>query len=525
MEMATRTRRQAAKVCGVLLMLLWGGCNSTHMAIEDPFFEKWQSVKAQSRNAATEANAESTRPAGFQDEEPILVTITAEEEADRKLPTTIVQNLVLMEETPTAVVLRTLAEAGDQNILIGEGVTQTIQMSFDNVPWNEAFKSILSTAGLDYEWEGDIIRVRSIADMQRELEVERLKQESQALREATRQVEPMYVRMIRIKFSDAAKLGPIIGKVLEGKGPSGATRGSVTVDEDNNTIIVHAIRSDLDKIMHLISRLDRAKPQVLIESKIVETNRNTARELGIQWGGGWQATGANRLHTVNGVGLGGFAVNTPAALTDGVGFSLGYWTERLGGGDFLDLQLTALQQDGKINILSSPSITTLDNETAIIEAGEERAYRETSGTGNNLDVSIEWKTATLKLEVTPHVIDPTLLKLDVTVNKDSFDDTKPASSGEFPVNTKKAQTTLLLRNGETTVIGGLSQEATSDAVQGVPFLKDLPLVGRLFRNRGTGREFDEIMIFITPQVLLEKVYLAEQAVSDVEEDEANEATQ
>jgi type IV pilus assembly protein PilQ len=376
MRTVNTARWSVAVVCGVLLALS-GGCTSTQMAIEDPFFEKWQSAKQQSRHAVAQANEEIVLAEEPPVEEEIQVTVTPEQEADQRLPTTLVNDLALAEKTPVAVVLRTLADAGDQNILIGEGVTQTIQMSFDNVPWNEAFKSILSSAGLTYEWDGDIIRVMSLEDMQRKLEMERLKQESQALQAATREVEPMYVRMVRIKFSNAGKLGPIISKVLEGKGPAGAVRGSVTVDEDNNTIIVHAIKSDLDKIMHLIARLDRPKPQVLIESKIVETNRSTARELGIQWGGGAETIGANRMHTVSGVGLDGFAVNTPAALTDTIGFSLGYRAERLGGGDFLELQLTALQQDGKINILSSPSITTLDNETAIIEAGEERAYRET----------------------------------------------------------------------------------------------------------------------------------------------------
>ena len=264
---------------------------------------------------------------------------------------------------------------------------------------------------------------------------------------------------------------------------------------------------------------------MLIESKIVETNRRTARELGVQWGGGAQTIDGNRVRTLDATRLEGFGVNTPAALVENVGLTLGFTAARLGGGDVLELQLTALQEDGKINILSSPSITTLDNETAIIEAGEERAYRESSGgSGNVRDVSVEWKTATLKLEVTPHVIDPTLLKLDVKVNKDSFDDTKPAASGEFPVNTKRAQTTLLLRNGETTVIGGLSQEQTNESVRGVPFFKDLPVVGHLFQSRATGNEFDEIMIFITPQVLLEKARLATSVLAK-QEGESGETTQ
>ena len=519
-----RCLRLLGASCGVLVVL-WGGCKSTNIAMEDPFFEKWQSIKRQSRLADVEFNAENELPEVYADEDQVLTPLSPSEAADQRLPTTIVKDLSLSEKTEVAVVLRTLAEAGGQNILIGEGVTQLVEVRFADVPWNEAFKSILSTAALSYEWEGDIIRVMSLADMQKELEIARIKQESHALQAATRQVEPMHVRMVRIKFSNAEKLAALVGEILEGKSLAAGPRASVSVDVDSNTIVVHAIKSELDKISHLIARLDRAKPQVLIESKIVETNRSTARELGMQWGGGFQSVGGDRLHRVSAAGLGGYGVNVPAALDDGFGASIGYAVERLGGGDFLELQLTALQEDGKINILSSPSITTLDNETAIIEAGEERAYRETSGTGNDLDVSIEWKTATLKLEVTPHVIDASMLKLDVLVNKDSFDETKPASSGEFPVNTKKAKTTLLLRNGETTVIGGLSQESTSDAVRGVPFLKDIPLLGLLFRSRGTGTQFDEIMIFITPQVLLDKAQLASQVKPMPEESKSDETAQ
>ena len=498
-------------VCIALIVVILGGCKSQDIMMDDPFFEKWQSIKEESQENAVDAYVEIAQDSETDDV--LFVTLSLDDEETKSLPTMIVKDINLTEKTSVAVVLRTLAVAGDQNILIGEGVTQVIQVNFNNVPWDEAFNSIMSSAGLSYEWEGDIIRVMSLADLQRQLEVDRLQQESKALKSAIRQVEPMQVRMIRIKFSNAEKLGKIIGEILEGRGSVDGPRGSVTVDVESNVIVIHAIADELDKITEMIAKLDRPRAQVLIKSKIVETNRSTARELGIQWGGGAQGISGNNMHTLSGVGLGGFGVNVPAALDDSVGFQLGYMVEQLTGSGFLEVQLTALQEDGKINVLSSPSITTLDNEKAMIEAGEERAYRESSGTGNNLDVSIEWKTATLKLEVTPHVIDSNLLKLDIVVNKDSFDDTKPASSGEFPVNTKKALTTLLLRNGETTVIGGLSQEATSDAVRGVPFLKDIPLIGKLFQSRATGTKFDEIMIFITPQILSDKALFAVKSVS------------
>ena len=165
------------------------------------------------------------------------------------------------------------------------------------------------------------------------------------------------------------------------------------------------------------------------------------------------------------------------------------------------MQLTALQQKGRIQILSSPSITTLDNEAALIESGEERAYRVTTGTGNILDTSLEWKKAVLKLEVTPHVVDGEYLRVEILANKDSFDETKPQLNNEYPVNTKHASTTVLLRNGETVVIGGLSLEGESHTDAGIPVLMDIPVIGALFKNEGDNKKFDETLIFITPKII------------------------
>ena len=507
------------------MILLWGGCTTTDIAMDDPFFDKWQAAKEESRQTVAEANRYLLPGAQISDDELFQITEDITVEVDNRLPTNIVGNLNLVEKTSVAVVLRTLAAAGSQNILIGEGVTQQVQVSFNDVPWDQAFKSLLSSTGLSYEWEGDIIRVLSLTDLQQRLELDRVKQESQAIQAATRQIEPLHVKIFSIRFGNAVKLAEIINQLVVDRTVAGvpvARHGAVTVDPDSNTIIAHANKSAIEKISVLVAKLDRPKPQVLIESKIVETNRRTARELGIQWGGGAQSIGNNSVYTLDGTGLDGFAINTPAALADSIGFNLGYTAAKLGGGAVLDLQLTALQEDGKVNILSSPSITTLDNEPALIEAGEERAYRATTGLGNaSLDFSVEWKKATLKLEVTPHVIDPNLLKLDVKVDKDSFDESQPAINGELPVKTKRAYTTLLLQNGETTVIGGLSQEATSETISGVPFLKDIPLLGVLFQSKGTGVEFDEIMIFITPTVLLEKARIATQVLA--KEEDAGEA--
>jgi len=199
-----------------------------------------------------------------------------------------------------------------------------------------------------------------------------------------------------------------------------------------------------------------------------------------------------------------WAANFPATFdANRAGFALGMSVEDFGGAELLNLQLSALQEDGKARILSSPSITTLDNETAAIESGQERAFRVTSSTGNNLDTSVSWKKAVLKLEVTPHVIDPHMLRVEISANKDSFDESKVESNGELPINTKNTKTTVLLKNGQTTVIGGLSEKANSESGSGIPFLKSIPLLGRLFQGTREGASLDEVLIFVTPTILKE----------------------
>ncbi|MGD9613225.1 MAG: type II and III secretion system protein, partial [Kiritimatiellia bacterium] len=165
---------------------------------------------------------------------------------------------------------------------------------------------------------------------------------------------------------------------------------------------------------------------------------------------------------------------------------------------------TALQRKGNLKLLSSPTITTLDNEEADITSGEERDYRKTTGTGNEGDLTVEWKEAVLELKVTPHVVDGEYLRVQIIARKESFDETKPEFGGEYPVNKKNASTTVLLRNGETVVIGGLSLESDSDTRTGIPWLMDLPGIGALFKSKSQAKKFDETLIFITPRIIADR---------------------
>jgi len=471
---------------------------------KDPFFAEWNDAKAASKIAHPGRDAQPQH-ASTMISDPIMDE-PPEEEAEqtpqRTLPTNLIEDFNMPASTDVGTVLRALARAADQNILISENATGSVNFNFTSVPWDQAFQGVLTSAGLTYTWEGDIIRVMTLDDMKRELEIEKLHQERQEVKADMRKVEPLHMQIVKIKFMSAENMGDTLKALLFGSTSDSelleSPRGSVTVDEENNAVILHAIKEDLVKMQSLIAQLDVPRPQVLIEAQIVEANRDTARQLGVQWGGVSTTTSGGRLFEAD---SSSFGANIADSMDEDLGLTLNLLTERFGGGDLLTMQLTALQEDGRVNILSSPSITTLDNEKASIESGEERAYRETSGTGNNLDVSIEWKKAVLKLEVTPHVIDENRLKLDVTANKDSFDDTKQESNGEFPVNTKNAVTTIMMYDGETTVIGGLSEETEGEIEKGIPILMRLPIIGHLFKGRTTSATMDETLIFITPHIL------------------------
>ena len=432
----------------------------------------------------------------------------ARESAFRELPTLILSDLELTDEADVATILRTLAKAAGVNMLVSPQVSGKVAFAFKDVPWDQAFRSVVSTAGLTYMWEGDVLRVMTIDDMKRDLEMETVLKQREGVKAEKRRVEPMAIQVIPIKYAKARNVGATVKTLLaaaadKAVGAEYSSRASVSIDEESNAIIVHAIREDIAKALALVERLDRAKRQVHIEARIVEATRDAARQLGVQWGGNVARVDNGRLVAGGGQGAGGYGAVFPAQFAqtlDPVGLTLGMVTEQIGASEWLSMQLTALARKGRIQILSSPSIITLDNEAAIVESGEERAYQKSSTTGAGVD--LEWKKAVLKLEVVPHVVDDEFLRVEITANKDTFDETKPESNGEFPVNTKHARTTVLLRNGETVVIGGLSKEMSSSTSAGIPYLMDIPLVGALFRNRGQSKSFDETLIFITPRIIV-----------------------
>jgi type IV pilus assembly protein PilQ len=400
----------------------------------------------------------------------------------------------------------------DLNLIINENVQGTVNIDVKDASWDQVFLSILNSQGLSYAWDGDIIRIVTLEDKNKNLEQLATEQKIKAQEKDMEQVGPLVTQVVEIQFADAAKLKTNLEKLLTQK-QEGQLIGSVMVDEHTNALIIQAIYSDLERMLPLIADLDRPTPQVLIEAHIVEATKETSMELGVQWGGlfndndVWVYPGANSSGVVDGtVGTGidptsGWAANFPApsgTSTAASGFTIGFAAEDIGR-SIIAAQLSALQTEGKVNILSSPSITTLDNQKATIESGKEVPYQ----TVENGEVKIEYKKAVLSLEVTPHVVGKNALKLNIFTKKDELDFAN-AVQGQPAINTKKAETNVLLFDGQTTVIGGLSKENQDKSEGGLPWLKDIPILGYLFKGERSGDNLEELLIFITPHILGEK---------------------
>ncbi len=504
-------QRGLCLILAIFLSTVFAGCSEKVEAPKDTFYEEWRTL------------AKTSQPSSPPDKEVIVDLPQKEEELAEQTKEAAEQRPALltdpvsmtMRDTDVNVILRALARIVNQNIMMNKEVSGVTNINVVEAPWDEVFGGILRTRGLTYTWEGNIIRVMTLADMQHDSAIESALQVKKAQSIERKQVEPLLTKVIPIDYADAEALAVNLNNLLTSTGEDNkggqARKGSVTVNKHNNALIIEAISDDIAKIIPLINQLDRPTPQVLIEAKIVETTRETARELGVKWGGLYHGTtGGDNFWITPGANSGdigvppsaGPAANFPAPFATeipiGEGFTLGYLAA---SADYvLDVQLSALEKENKLNILSSPALTTLDNQTALILAGEKVPYQSIDQLGA---VNTEFEEANLSLEVTPHVIDGKAVRLQIVINKDEVDFTRTVL-GQPTIITKRQETTLILLDGQTTVIGGISKDTDGGNEEGIPGLKDIPGLGYLFKNDTKRARLEEMLIFITPRILKEK---------------------
>ena len=532
-------RPWARLTAGLILILFAAGCGEKAVTPPSPLDSEYRKWKEMAETNQARSQALPAPAASKPDTLPPIQPQPKARTCQKPFPTQKVS--LRMHNASVPAVLRALARAAGQNIMLSESVKGEISINVENTPWSQVFTGILATHGLGWKWENDIIRVVSAQDKENELRQLETDLKMQAARRDLQTLEPMVTRIVplryysftRRKITDQDTSGdskkrtieeerePDIDKTFKenleallSRNQEGEPIGNILFDEQTNSVLVHALAHDAEKILALIRELDSPPPQILIEAHIVETTREVARELGIQWGGlyragnYWITPGSNTSGVFDktlseGVDpTTGISNNFPADFGPDdfpSGFTLGYLYEKFGK-YVLDVELSALETDGKLNILSRPSITTMDNQPAVIESGAEVPYQSITGTGLDKDISIEWKTAALRLLVTPRVIEGDTIRLNIVTTKDELDFTRTVL-GNPTILTKRAETNLILESGQTTVIGGLSKQTDQDTSDGIPYLQNIKGLTWLFGHTGKQNKMEDVLIFITPRIL------------------------
>jgi type IV pilus assembly protein PilQ len=411
-------------------------------------------------------------------------------------------------------IFRLFADISGMNVVVNPGVSGKVTLKLNEVPWDQALDLILKANGLGYTLEGNVIRIAKLADLQKE-EQDRLK-----LAEAKALAGDLIVYRKSLSYAKGEDLEPTIKKVAL------SARGTITLDKRTNTMIITDLSANVDKAKELIAELDRATPQVEIEARVVVTTRDFSRDLGIQWGFLHQRTPQFGNTTnlsfpnsiiVNGTGTGGgglpadqgglgpaagigqtgrgYLVNLPAT---GFNSSLGISMGNILGNFNLDVALTALERQGRGRVLSTPKVTTQNNQTAEIKQGVQIPLQ----TNVNNTVTVTFKDAALTLKVTPQITEAgtVILNVEIENNSPDFSRVVPGAAG-VPINTQSAKTIVLVRDGATAVIGGIYQSNEQTSQSRTPFLGSLPLLGYLFRNRSVTTQNTELLLFITPRIV------------------------
>ena len=453
--------------------------------------------------------------------------------------------------------LQVIADFTHQNIVVSNNVTGSLSIRLKNEPWEQALQVILESQGLAEKHIGNILWIAPANQI--------TSQEEAQLKAAAskRKLEPLVTDLIRIKYAKASQIATLLQGFDQNKQPGVnwvgrngyngngyggqnaalasalgipssslignsllGPRGSVAVVTRTNSLLVRDTPQDIANIKNLITKIDRPVPQVLIEARIVQITTNAAQSLGVNWGGTYTSGGGGGVVNLSGTGGTGVTPTQGGAYpisgtsTTGTGFttpalvnltpstagsalagtnpaSLGFALGTAAGNRILNLQLQALQADNRAKIISSPKVLTQDNEKAIIEQGQEIPYQQSTSSGAT---AVSFKKAELSLQVIPHISPNGKITLDVDARNDQPNYAQALPTG-IPINTQQVKTKLLVNNGQTVVIGGIYTDSTTQTETGVPLLKDIPLLGWLFKSHLNNVSKTELLVFLTPKVI------------------------
>jgi len=403
-------------------------------------------------------------------------------------------------ETDIRNVFRIIQTVSKKNFAIDSDVKGRVTMRMDEpVPWDQVLDLVLKMNGLGMVKESDIIRIATLERLKREEDMKREVLKAQTDKETQQKaLEPLYTEYITVNYSNAKnEVMPHLKSIITDK------RGSVSIDERNNQVIITDTKEKIAKAKDIIKSVDKVTPQVIIEARVVEATNTVSREIGTRWNAGDNVGVAGKDDTIFTYAMG--ATNLPANTAGSVDLS---FTRIAGNNMILNARLEAFESTGDIKIISSPKILTLDNKEAKIEQGVEYPYlKEIDKDGK---ATYELKPLTLNLTVKPHVTPDNRIAMTIVVKKDDVGDEIVQSSSGITGQTKtfarsflkkEATTELLVDDGETVVIGGIVKTRTEDSSQSVPYLSKIPVLGWLFKSKITDNERSELLLFITPRIV------------------------
>mgnify|MGYP002031120871 FL=1 len=424
----------------------------------------------------------------------------AEIRREEKFPYTGEKLSLNFQDIEVRSVLQLIADFTGLNLVASDTVGGSITLRLQNVPWDQALDLILKTKGLDKRQIGNVLLVAPAEEIaaREKLELETNKQIAE--------LAPVRLDIIQVNYAKAADVVALIQADEE----LISSRGFVSSDARTNTISVRETAEKLEEIRRLVSTWDVPVRQVSIEARIVRAQTNVAEDLGVRWGGAAYNVDGDDVVTIGGslgtlqeardaAGGGSNTISFPGALGVDLGvsgegassFAIGW-----GSDDFLvDLELSALESDGRAEVVSQPRVVTADRQTASIKSGEEIPYQKAASSGAT---SVSFKEAVLSLEVTPQITPDDKIIMDLVVNQDSRGE---VTAGIPSINTNEVMTQVLVANGETVVLGGIFQSEVTTQTTKTPFLGDIPYLGRLFKRTEHINERSELLIFITPKII------------------------
>jgi type IV pilus assembly protein PilQ len=447
------------------------------------------------------------------------------------------------QDVPVRTVLQLIAELSDLNIVASDSVQGNVTLRLINVPWDQALDIVLQAKGLDKRRSGNVIWVAPQA------EIAKFEQDKEDARLAIEEREAMVTKYIPISYGNAEDIAKLLtdeAKGSQGGGGGGggasqnrgflSSRGSISFDRRTNTLLVIDIPQRVSEIERLVSLLDKPVDQVVIEARIVIANESFARELGARFGltgnkdntyysGNLEANSANRTSDVTtsianqtafnawvaGGQVGPAPVPQASTITRGLNVDLPTSFQNAGSlalsilnaGYLLDIELSALQQEGRGEVISNPRIVTSNQKEAVIRQGQEVGFLTVTGGQSNNVPTVQFKDVLLELKVTPTITADGRVFLNIAVKKDEIlDFVSVGAFGDVPQLSKREVTTaVLIEDGQTVVIGGVYEFADRSDVTKVPFLGDIPVLGNLFKTKSRNKTKAELLIFVTPKVL------------------------